>query len=133
MSARLAVSPAIFPVPDEGLPSGPVPPLVESYRAYRFPWVATPLTLPLVYGVRSAGATTTTVAASWDGATGIASWQVLAGPSPTSLSAVGAPVPWAGLETQVAVPTVAAYVGVEALSATGQVLAQAAPVAVAAA
>jgi diguanylate cyclase (GGDEF)-like protein len=32
VSARLAVSPAIFPVPDEGLPSGPVPPLVESYR-----------------------------------------------------------------------------------------------------
>ncbi|HEX3454874.1 MAG TPA: diguanylate cyclase [Gaiellaceae bacterium] len=32
MSARRAVSPAIFPVPDEGLRTGPVPPLVESYR-----------------------------------------------------------------------------------------------------
>jgi diguanylate cyclase (GGDEF)-like protein len=32
VSARRAVSPAIFPVPDEGLRAGPVPPLVESYR-----------------------------------------------------------------------------------------------------
>jgi hypothetical protein len=108
-----------------------LPPLVESYRAFRFNWTATPAAAPIVYASRAAGATTTTVAASWDGATGVASWLVLAGSSPTSLAAVGAPVASAGFETQIAAATSAPYVGVEALSPSGQVLAQATPVAVA--
>jgi hypothetical protein len=107
-----------------------LPPLVESYRAFRFPWNATPAAPPVVYA-KSASATTTTVAASWNGATAVGSWQFEAGASPTSLARVGAPVAWSGLETQATLATTGPYVGVEALSTSGQVLAQATPVAVA--
>jgi len=108
-----------------------LPPLVESYRAFRFPWVATPYALPTLYASpRAAGATTTALAASWNGATGVVSWQVMAGSSPTTLAAVGAPVASAGFETQIVAATTAPYVGVEALGPAGQVLGLAAPVAV---
>ena len=43
-----------------------LPPLVESYRAFRFPWAAAPAVPPVVYAQRAAGAATTTVAASWE-------------------------------------------------------------------
>ena len=36
---------------------------------------------------------------SWNGATDVAAWQVLAGPSPSTLAPVGAPVANAGFET----------------------------------
>jgi hypothetical protein len=104
---------------------------VQSYRAYRFPWTAQPATPPaLTASPRAAGAATTTVAASWNGATGVAAWQVLAGATPTTLAPLGAPVASAGFETQIPAATTAAYVGVEALASTGAVLAQAAPIAV---
>jgi hypothetical protein len=106
-----------------------LPPLVESYRAFRFPWTATPAAPPVVYA-KAASNTTTTVAASWNGATTVAAWQVMAGASPASLAPVGAPVAWSGLETQMTAATTGPYVGVEALSAGGQVLAQATPVTV---
>ena len=57
-------------------------PGVASYRAYRFPWVATPATAPAIAASVASGAATTQIAASWNGATGVVSWQVLAGPSP---------------------------------------------------
>ena len=58
-----------------------------TYRAYRFPWSATPKTL--AGGRRAAtGSTAVSVFASWNGATEVASWQVLAGPSAGSLSRV---------------------------------------------
>jgi hypothetical protein len=106
-----------------------LPPLVESYRAFRFPWTATPPAPPVVYA-KAASATKTTVAASWNGATDVAAWQVLAGAGPTSLAPVGAPVAWSGLETQTTAATAGPYIGAEALSASGQVIGQASPVAV---
>ncbi len=56
-----------------------------SYRAYRFPWKATPRTRPDVAARRS-GPTAVSVYASWNGATDVVRWQVLAGPSATSLA-----------------------------------------------
>jgi hypothetical protein len=104
---------------------------VQSYRAYRFPWTAQPATAPVVAASpRAVDTPTTTVAASWNGATTVASWQVMAGSAPTALVPVGAPVATAGFETQIVAPTTAPYVGVEALGASGEVLAQATPVAV---
>jgi hypothetical protein len=104
-----------------------LPTAVESYRAFRFQWSATPKAPPIAYAVR-ASATTTTVAASWNGATGVVSWQVLAGTSPTTLAPVGSPVASAGLETQVVEATVGPYVAVQAIGAGGTVLATSAPV-----
>jgi hypothetical protein len=99
------------------------PTLVESYRAYRFPWTATPAMPPTLTATRAAGATTAGLAASWNGATGVLSWQVLAGSTPTALVAVGTPVASSGFETVISAVTSAPYVAVEALGAGGTVLA----------
>jgi hypothetical protein len=107
-----------------------LPPLVESYRAYRFPWSARPLTPPVLGASRAPGASTTAVAASWNGATGVRFWQVLAGPTPSALAPVGAAVASSGFETVITAATTAPYVAVRALGAGGQPLATSAPQAV---
>ena len=55
-----------------------------------------------------------TVAASWNGATEVASWQVLAGASPTSLAPV-ASAPKSGFQTPIAIGSAPAYLAVQAL------------------
>ncbi|HWX87551.1 MAG TPA: arylsulfotransferase family protein, partial [Solirubrobacteraceae bacterium] len=97
-----------------------LPAKTESYRVYRFPWSATPAGFPSIAAAAGAGETTT-VYASWNGATQIASWSVLAGPSATQL-APAASAPKAGFETPVSVPGKPAYVLVQALDANGNVL-----------
>lgn len=62
-----------------------------------------------------------TVYASWNGATEVASWNVLAGPSPSQLITV-ASAPKSGFETTLATPAPEAYVAVQALNAAGAVL-----------
>ncbi len=103
-------------------------PGVASYRAYRFPWSATPAAPPAVTVTSPAGATTTQVAASWNGATGVVSWQLLAGTSPATLAPVGSPVASSGFETTLTGATGAPYVAVQALGASGVVLATSAAV-----
>jgi Arylsulfotransferase (ASST) len=97
-------------------------PNVASYRAYRFPWAATPSAPPAIV-VTGVSTSTTQIAASWNGATAVASWQVLAGESPSALAPVGAPVASSGFETVIAAATSAPYVAVEALGAGDAVLA----------
>ncbi|MGH2832820.1 MAG: arylsulfotransferase family protein [Solirubrobacteraceae bacterium] len=109
----------------EYTPSGTVlydarlPTKTESYRAFRFQWTGTPTGTPAI--VASAGAKATTVYASWNGATEIASWRVLAGSSASSLTAATS-TPRIGFETQISVPDTPAYVAVQALDAEGNVL-----------
>ncbi len=100
-----------------------MPPGDESYRTYRFPWTGTPSGAPAIAASagKSSPPTPVTVYASWNGATEIASWRVLAGPSPTQLAAV-ASGPRSGFETAIATPGPEAYVQVQALSASGAVL-----------
>ncbi|HEY7966983.1 MAG TPA: arylsulfotransferase family protein [Solirubrobacteraceae bacterium] len=100
-----------------------LPALVESYRAFRYPWSAQPSTQPVLVATRAAGAGTTSLAASWNGATDVAAWQVYAGSSPAALAAVGAPVASAGFETDIAAATTAPLVEVWALSSSGRTLA----------
>jgi hypothetical protein len=98
----------------------------ESYRTYRQAWTGTPLTQPAMALARSHGHVTVYV--SWNGATQVASWRVLAGPSASTKTAV-ARAPRAGFETAIALPSAPAagsYVSVQALSATGDVLGAAA-------
>ena len=59
--------------------------------------------------------------ASWNGATTVASWQVLGGTSNATLAPV-ASVPRVGFETTISVPGAPAYVAVQALDAVGNVL-----------
>lgn len=93
---------------------------VQSFRTYLSPWSGHPASPPSL-AVQSRGADTLTVAASWNGATEVASWQVLAGASPTSLAPV-ASAPRSGFQTSIAVTPKPAYVAVQALSASGAVI-----------
>jgi hypothetical protein len=91
----------------------------QVYRAFRFAWSATPAAVPAI-ALKAAGAATT-VYASWNGATDVAMWAVLAGPSPAALAPV-ATTPWSGFETAVALPRADPYYAVQAFNAAGQAL-----------
>ena len=91
-------------------------PYGDTYRAYRFVWTGRPSTAP------KAAAGVGVVYASWNGETGIARWEALAGPDRAHLRVVGT-APWAGLETAIPADTSSAtVVVVRALDARGRVL-----------
>ncbi len=96
----------------------------ESYRAFRFPWTGRPQDEPAVVVEAGPGEDEVTLYASWNGATEVAEWEVLAGPDPESLKPVGS-APRKGFETAVTSKTGEAYVGVRAKDASGKTLATA--------
>lgn len=97
-----------------------LPPKSESYRGYRFAWTGTPASDPAV--VASAGAHgTTNVYASWNGATTVAGWRVLGGSSSKSLAPVASATK-SGFETTISTPGKPAYIAVQALDASANVL-----------
>jgi hypothetical protein len=92
------------------------------YRAFRFPWQARPAAPPaLAASVNNTGEETI-VHASWNGATDVASWRVLAGSSSSSLKAVSE-IPSQGFESSLTLPKRYSYVQVQALDASGATLA----------
>ena len=90
-----------------------------SYRAIVEPWVGLPVPPPVGAARQARGATT--VYASWNGATQVASWRVLAGPSPAQLTVV-ARAARAGFETAIRLPRSDASYEVQALGAGARVL-----------
>ncbi len=100
--------------------SAAFPPEGESYRAFRFPWTGRPRDDPAVV-VEAGPDDEITLYASWNGATEVASWQVMAGQSPDDLEPV-ASVPSKGFETGITVHVAARYVSVRAVDASGKVL-----------
>lgn len=92
----------------------------QSYRAFRFPWSATPASRPAI-AVSAGAGDSATVYASWNGATAVSAWQVLTGASSASLAPV-ATAPSTGFETSVAVGSPETYLAVQALGSNGQVL-----------
>jgi hypothetical protein len=102
---------------------------VQSFRTYLSPWTGHPSEPPAIAATHTATGSGTTVTAymSWNGATEVASWQVLEGESPSSLTPVTT-VPKSGFETTatlslpVSVSAMSAYVQSRALSASGAVL-----------
>jgi len=90
---------------------------VQNFKTTLSPWRGQPRTSPSV-AVSAAGAGATTLAVSWNGATDVASWRVLAGASPNALKPV-AEVAKAGFETTVAAPVAGPYMAVQALDASG--------------
>jgi hypothetical protein len=104
-----------------------MPPGTASYRAFRFRWSARPQSPPVASARVLATEDETSVFASWNGATDVASWRVLAGPTPHSLTAQ-ATAPSSGFESTITYPENYAerhveYVAVQALDARGAVLA----------
>lgn len=93
---------------------------VQSYRAYRFTWQGTPTTKPAI-AVSTAHSGGLTVYASWNGATGVARWQLLAGPRKSDLSVIDTTAS-TGFETQLRTTHKERYVEVRALNSSGQVL-----------
>ena len=98
-----------------------VPPRADSYQAYRFPWHGEPLDRP-AFAARRAG-DRVTVWASWNGATELRAWQLLAGDDPDDLQPLGSPTPRRNFETALHARTDAKYVAVRALGAGGTTLA----------
>jgi hypothetical protein len=112
-----------------------LPPGWESYRTFALPWSGQPSQPPAVAAAASSTAHPgATIYASWNGATEVASWQVLAGTSAAALAPVNS-APKTGFETAISLPSVSAgsYVAVQALSSAGAVIGASAPVKVAAA
>jgi hypothetical protein len=97
-----------------------LPAKTQSYRSYRFPWTGTPSNTPAVAAVAGTNGATT-VYASWNGATTVASWQVLAAASGKPLTPAGDAAK-SGFETSIPVAGKPAYVAVQALGAGGEVL-----------
>jgi len=97
-----------------------------SYRAFRYPWVGKPTTLPDVV-VKNAPAGKTTVHVSWNGATEVARWRLTAGPRRDLLRPVRTG-PRAGFETAFTVPRLSGYLALTALDRHGHVLATSKPV-----
>jgi hypothetical protein len=91
------------------------------YRAFRFPWSARPLSPPAVLASLNTTSEETIVHASWNGATEVATWRVLAGKRSGPLS-VGATIPARGFESSTTLPVAYARVQVQALDAAHRVL-----------
>ncbi|MDI2031129.1 arylsulfotransferase family protein [Saccharopolyspora sp. TS4A08] len=92
---------------------------MQSYRALRLPWVGTPKTRPDV-AIRDENGTRA-LYTSWNGATEVRGWRLLAGDTPFTVEPVG-DVAKAGFETRGVVAGPERYVAVEALDAQGRVL-----------
>lgn len=91
------------------------------YRAFRYPWHAIPATPPAVLASANNTEEGTIVYASWNGATDVASWRVLAGESPGALKAQ-ATMGAVEFESATTLAHKFAYVAVQALSSSGRVL-----------
>ena len=104
---------------------GIMPAYAQSYRAFSREWTGHPAELPAVAARRGSGGAV--IYASWNGATDVTSWTVLAGRTATSLSGVGS-ARRAGFETAIAVRGAGPYFAVRANDACGRPLATSSPV-----
>jgi hypothetical protein len=107
---------------DASFPTG-----VESYRAFRLPWVGRPKDVPAVAADPGPAPGEVTLYASWNGATEVATWGALAGPAPDRLKSLGS-VPRSGFETAAVARTEGTYVGVEAIDRRGRTIGRSAAV-----
>jgi hypothetical protein len=103
-----------------------LPPQNRSYRAFRFPWRGYPTDRPAAAAERTSEREVR-VYASWNGATEVESWEVLAGPRPDELGSVGS-VPRDGFETAMLARTAEPYVAVRAKGGSGRTLGTSEPI-----
>jgi Arylsulfotransferase (ASST) len=102
-------------VVDGSLPLG-----TNTYRAYRFPWTATPTTKPSV-AIVPVDNGNLKVYQSWNGATQVTSWRVLGGSSSSSLGSFSN-TRLTGFETQETLHSEPAMIEVQALGSGGKVV-----------
>ena len=99
---------------------------VQNFRTYLAPWSATAPGRPSLV-VKPGGSGAASVAVSWNGATNVASWRVLAGASPASLTPL-ATAARSGFQTTLTVHGTGPYVAAQALDGSGNVLGMSATV-----
>jgi Arylsulfotransferase (ASST) len=99
---------------------GRFPPDGESYRAFRSPWSGHPTDDPAV-ALERLSEEKVKLYASWNGATEVESWEVLAGERPGQLRSLGS-VPRNGFETAMLVQDPHANLAVRAKDRSGRVL-----------
>ena len=92
----------------------------RSYRGFRFPWNGHPSEEPTAVAERTSEEEVS-VYASWNGATEVASWEVLVGPHPGKLKSLGS-IPRDGFETAMVVRSTDPYVAARAKDRSGRVL-----------
>lgn len=92
----------------------------SSYRAYRYAWKGNPAGRPAA-AARVSGSRTT-VYTSWNGATEVASYRILAGPSSRRLKVVAKRVRRQGFETSALVRSAGPVFQVQALNRRGRVI-----------
>lgn len=105
---------------------GELPVNDQSYRAFTFNWSGQPSGKPAVV-VRRNPARGSAVYVSWNGATDVQTWTVLAGHNPSALAAVGSQQR-AGFETMISVNSQGPYFAVTAHDSSGQQLGRSATV-----
>jgi hypothetical protein len=93
---------------------------VRSYRAFVGDWVGRPADPPRV-ATRKNPAGGSLVYVSWNGATEVDRWTILAGRDKSSLSPVGSQ-PWTGFETQIAVNSTGPHFAAVAEDRDGKIL-----------
>ncbi|HUC56883.1 MAG TPA: arylsulfotransferase family protein [Streptosporangiaceae bacterium] len=93
-----------------------------SYRVFAADWSGEPTDKPVVVAQKRKSGGKATIYVSWNGATEVRSWGVLAGKTRSSLSSVGS-AHKSGFETAMAVQDRGPYFAVQALDAKGHVLA----------
>jgi Arylsulfotransferase (ASST) len=108
---------------DATLPRG-----YDSYRAYRFAWSGDPSSSPTVSARRDGPAVA--VDATWNGATDVVRWRVLAGPDRDALEPAGS-FAWSGFDTTADVRTRTSWVALTAEDASGRTVGSSVPVRVA--
>ena len=99
---------------------GHLPAAYQSFTVLKFPWSGDP-TQPPAIAIRPGAHGGLLLYASWNGATAVAQWRVLAGSTPRALTPL-ATAPRHGFETAIAVSRASRYVAVQALGAREQVL-----------
>jgi hypothetical protein len=104
--------------------NGQLPNNDQSYRAFAGDWAGYPTDKPAV-ALRTNPAQGTAVYVSWNGATEVATWQVLAGKHPSSLAAV-ATQPRTGFETTILANSTGPYFVVAGYDASGKQLGESA-------
>jgi hypothetical protein len=98
-----------------------LPFVMSSYRSVRFPWSGRPLSAPAIAVALNNTHEETVVHASWNGATDLADWRVLAGARPGALQP-RATIPASDFEISTTLPKKYAYVQAQALDRAGRVL-----------
>jgi hypothetical protein len=97
----------------------------HSYRAFRYLWSGTPTDRPAI-AIRRKSQGKLAVYASWNGATEVEQWNVLAGSNASTLTPI-ASASKTGFETEIEVRTAAPYVAVQATSGAGAILGTSSP------